>query len=670
VVEVPGKWIYDISHDPGGINLWVMEKNETKKYHEPYRNSFYLSIPETSTNYDLTICLEETGIAEKETFRTIYGEKNGWRVYSGRSLAESIEKKTRYRAEIYNLDVRAEQKYLAEHSLSLCLDAGDEVFSTDAEHPLTVMKVKVAGEPHIDRSMKKISIGYGDETVTAEGDDHSLTELLITSVSGHDPQVILFGNADSWMHRICTIADELKIFNSLSKTGEFRPLQSRSYFSYGRMEYKPSAMIPEGRIIIDSAQSFMYREGDLSGIFLASRLTGISPNLTSRFTPGTAVSNYEVLEALKKKICVPFRKSDAEMLRSSEEVRIDYRGGLILQPRPSVYEKVNQLDFTSFYPSIIVNYNLSPETLQNPSLEGFLPSVIGPLLDFRIHTKAMKKENPDLKGMDSMLKWMLVTCFGYTGYKNAKFGRIELHEMITTIATDILKDVCDISESLGLEVLHGIVDCVWVQGDGIKSLKAAVEEKYRIPTEIECYDWICFLPQKDGSGSYNNYYGRLCSGSMKMRGIAARRKDMPVYIRRMQEEMVKTVCRAKTVDELLHLEDEVREIYNRYYESLPDAPLSDFVIRKKMGRESYTQNCISSAVIGMYSSFGVKVSAGMDATFVVRDEKKHIVDPEWNIRDIDLAYYRKLADKAAEEVFFLFSAIRDEGKINPVNCCN
>ncbi|MBI4671989.1 MAG: hypothetical protein HY741_10035 [Chloroflexi bacterium] len=28
-------------------------------------------------------------------------------------------------------------------------------------------------------------------------------------------------------------------------------------------------------------------------------------------------------------------------------------------------------------------------------------------------------------------KWLLVTCLGYLGYKNARFGKIEAHEAVT-----------------------------------------------------------------------------------------------------------------------------------------------------------------------------------------------------------------------------------------------
>ena len=61
-------------------------------------------------------------------------------------------------------------------------------------------------------------------------------------------------------------------------------------------------MIPEGRILIDTAKSFVYTEGGMKGVLMASRLSGLSPNLTSRFTPGTLISSYEVYEALIREV--------------------------------------------------------------------------------------------------------------------------------------------------------------------------------------------------------------------------------------------------------------------------------------------------------------------------------------------------------------------------------
>ena len=75
---------------------------------------------------------------------------------------------------------------------------------------------------------------------------------------------------------------------------------------------------------------------------------------------------------------------------------------------------------------------------------------------------------------------MLVTCFGYTGYKNAKFGRIEVHEGITGRSRDILLQTKDIAEEMGFRVLHGIVDCLWVQGSPVCSIAGAGQPRDRV----------------------------------------------------------------------------------------------------------------------------------------------------------------------------------------------
>ena len=61
---------------------------------------------------------------------------------------------------------------------------------------------------------------------------------------------------------------------------------------------------------------------------------------------------------------------------------------------------------------------------------------------------------------------MLVTCFGYLGYKNARFGRIEAHEAVTAYGRDKLLCAKEIFEAAGFTVLHGLTDCLWVQKPG------------------------------------------------------------------------------------------------------------------------------------------------------------------------------------------------------------
>ncbi len=316
------------------------------------------------------------------------------------------------------------------------------------------------------------------------------------------------------------------------------------------MYHKPRAMVPAGRLLIDTEQSFTYREGGLPGVLVAARITGLSPNRTARFTPGTLVSAFEVYAALAQGIAVPWQKADAERTKAVEALRAADRGGMMFQPVPGVYERVYQLDFTSLYPSIIVKHNLSPETMEHPGRPGFLAECLRPLLEMRIRTKGAKKADPAVAGMDSVLKWMLVTCFGYTGYKNAKFGRVDVHEAITRHAREALIGAKETAERLGFEVLHGITDCLFVQGEPIGALKNAVEAESGHLTEVEAFDWVVFLPQRDGSGAYTWYYGRLDDGEVKVRGIMARRGDCPAYVQRFQREALALMGTARSIGEL------------------------------------------------------------------------------------------------------------------------
>lgn len=61
------------------------------------------------------------------------------------------------------------------------------------------------------------------------------------------------------------------------------------------------------------------------------------------------------------------------------------------------------------------------------------------------------------------------------------------------------------AENVGYEVLHGIVDCLWIIGEPISMFKEAVERETGILTEVDTYDWITFLPMSDGIGAYNYY---------------------------------------------------------------------------------------------------------------------------------------------------------------------
>jgi DNA polymerase I len=108
-----------------------------------------------------------------------------------------------------------------------------------------------------------------------------------------------------------------------------------------------------------------------------------------------------------------------------------------------------------------LDYSICPEN-------GYLSDVLRPLIEDRDAIKAELQATDDperresLEGQSDAIKWILVSCFGYQGFSNAKFGRIECHEAINAYAREILLDAKDDLEANGWDVVHGIVDSLWV----------------------------------------------------------------------------------------------------------------------------------------------------------------------------------------------------------------
>ncbi len=592
--------------------------------------------------------LETKYRVEETAFRTIFGEEEGYRVYAPKKIARMIETQAPD-AEIYNADIRREMEYLAARGLSCLSEPFQDRFDLSIPE-LKVFECKVRFDNPVNPS--RIT-AIESRQFSVEGREKVVIEEFMSFIDSFNPDTILMENADIAARMMFEKCREYGIDFTLSR-GKFRFLKENSYYSYGAVKHRRSALIPEGRILVDTT-SFAFREYGLKGILFTSRFTGLSANLTSRFTPGTLISSYEVYEALKRGIAVPFRKRDAEKPRRIEELRRNDKGGLILQPEPGVYENVSQIDFTSMYPAIIVKYNLSPESIGN-GRKGFLSTILKPLLELRIQTKRMKKSNPDIVGIDTALKWMLVTCFGYTGFRNAKFGSISVHERITAIGREILLKSIKIAEESGTEVIHAMVDSIFVRNSN-GSLKEKIERETGLLAEEDRYYWIVFLPRKDGFGAPARYYGLLENGKTKLRGVMARRRDTPEFIRKAQLEMFDLLKKAETLEELAELENDLKEVYRKHLLTMKYSDPKEFFIRKRISRTSYSKNSIEASAVKELKRTGVKLSPGMEIEYVVVDFSKKLVSVR-NPESIDAEYYRKLLERAYREVEFAVNSAK------------
>ena len=175
----------------------------------------------------------------------------------------------------------------------------------------------------------------------------------------------------------------------------------------------------------------------------------------------------------------------------------------------------------------------------------------------------------------------------------------------------------EMAENMGYEVLHGIVDCLWVIGEPISVFKEAVEKETGILPEADTYDWITFLPMSDGTGAYNRYFGRLNTGKMKIRGVAARKGDTPEYVNKMQQEVFEVLAEAKRLEDLRRIEPKARQVYRRHMDELDAVDVKELAIHRRVSRLNYSRRCAEASAVQAHMKQGIPLAPGMEIGYVI-----------------------------------------------------
>jgi len=451
-----------------------------------------------------------------------------------------------------------------------------------------------------------------------------------------------------------------------------RDLQTKkagSYFAYGQTIHRGAQSHLFGRWHIDRRNAMMFNEYGLEGVLEQTRVTNVGVQEMARKSPGAGITAMQMTTALRTGVMIPLHKQEAESNKTlASLIRAD-KGGLIYQPSIGVHRDVAQIDFASMYPSIMVHHNVSPETMgKENAKQGLIPQTLQPLLEKRLQLKELLTELDErdcqfkaMKQRSAALKWLLVVCFGYLGYKNARFGKIESHEMVTAISRELMLQAKEVAEDLGFTVLHMYVDSLFVQKEGLKEkqdfepLLRAITEQTKILIMMEgVYRWVCFPPSKrDARVSVpNRYFGVLNNGEVKYRGIEARRRDTPIWVKNIQLEVLACLAKAKSLDEVPEFLSEVNGILNQAKRDLRNGhvPLEELVVIQSLSRsvECYTSPSPAARAAMQLQAAGHTVAPGqfLRFVFISGDERVRAWDLGMDARMVDVKRYCVLLDRA------------------------
>ena len=328
----------------------------------------------------------------------------------------------------------------------------------------------------------------------------------------------------------------------------------------------------------------------LNFVFQLSNLIGIPADYVCAAAVGFRVDWYLIRKALTYGELVPKRV---------EQPYYPYKGGMVLEPKPGLHENIAVLDFSAMYPSLMVKYNLSPDTYIKPDEKtnvnvyvapevnhrfrseppGFYKQVLLELMETRKKIQhEMEKLSPEsqlyriLDARQRSIKIITNATYGYCGWRGARWYVSEVAEATAAWGRKTIMETIELAKKHGLEVVYGDTDSVFVKFDEAKVKSFLEEVKHKVGLEIRpdvIYKRIFFTEAK------KRYAGLLPNGKIDIVGLEVARGDWCEAAKYVQEKVLEIVLKEVNTEKAVKF---VREFTDKIQSGVSE--LEPFIIWK------------------------------------------------------------------------------------------
>jgi DNA polymerase II len=708
-------WLFDLyAHPKQGVVLWLVgEDKKTHSFRQPFRVTFYAGGPFHRLR-QLWKFLQGKPVTLSRTQRDDLheGTKDVLEVsVPNPSTYEELFREVQKHfpdLSYYDVDIPLILRYAAEHGvfpLAHCkvtvkqgwnitrITPLDSPWELDPALPdLRVLHIRPDVNPS-HAAPKYLFVNFGPFKYRLTfAEPRKLLSALNGVLQQYDPDVILTSYGDTWLFTCLeeiSKATHIPFNPNRDLTQSIRRKKEVSFHNYGQAHYRGAQVHLFGRWHIDDQNCMTFGDYGLTGAIEQARVTGLPVQEMARRSPGAGIAAMQTLTALRSNILVPYQQQKGEAPKTYNQLVMADRGGLVFEPLPGIFPHVAILDFISMYPSIMVEYNISPETVcveeqdawDVPELEirisshtGLIPATLRPMRDKRVQIKRLLKKMakndghyPRYKAYSNALKWLSVVSYGRLGYANSTFGRINAHEVVSFIGRKMLLRAKAIAEDRGFTVLHVYVDSLFIsRPDAVKeedfqSLLDEIERETKLPIEVEeVYTWMAFVCSKQNPNLAvaNRFFGLQTDGEYKIRGLALRREDTPLFIAKIQLQILQILAGEKDPQQLTTL---LPEVLSRVQESVSalherKIPLNELLVTQTLSRElaEYRVPSPVARAASQLQSVGRNIRMGQRIQFLYTRSKGGV--SAWDLPSplnpalVDIPKYKELLFRAIHEV--------------------
>jgi DNA polymerase I len=365
-----------------------------------------------------------------------------------------------------------------------------------------------------------------------------------------------------------------------------------------------------------------------------------------------------------------------------------YAGAVVLQPKPGIHENIAVLDFKAMYPNIMMAHNVSPDTYVPPTEPeppsgvnvapevnhrfrteppGFYKRVLSHLIavrdEIRPRLKKLSPESGEYRVLDARQKAVKVitnASYGYTGWLGARWYVKPVAEATTAWGRHIIMHTIELSKKVGLEVVYGDTDSIFVKNDPEKIEKISSEIGKKLGLEIKpdkVYVRILFTEAK------KRYCGLLPDGRLDIVGLEVVRGDWAEVAKNVQEGILEIILKEQKPEKAV-------EFTRQYVSDLRQkrVPYRDLVIWKTLTKpvEKYAVRAPHVEAARTLMREGWDLSPGDKIGYVIvagpgrlYEKAKPYVLSSYD--EVDIEYYvSKQVVPAASRILAMFGVTEDE----------
>ena len=406
--------------------------------------------------------------------------------------------------------------------------------------PFSIMQVEIITTTDqtildTDYPIQSINARYNEEDVTFHDDESTLIQDFSNYVVSKDPDIIILKNYDLTV--LNYLIERVKILSLDLKLGRWKT------DIYSRDQKQVLQKWIQGRVYLTQND---YNANSLAGLFELTQFSYLPISLNLKYRVGRLIANRNIYEMLTRDFVIPDNNNNErtyEHVRTLEDIIDKDKAGMIFSPKVGLHENVAVLDYNDEFANIIVNENISYETVgenkqpDNTPL-GILPQIVNQLVTKRIHLKKSltllppeSQESSICEQQADTIKKILVCLYGTTGSYWNKYGNVSAFEAINKKSREILLKTKDIVQEMGYELIYADTDAAFVHKDNASKkdydeLRAIVSKKTGMSLSLEYhYKFIVLLPLEadEKLEALKHYFGITYSKELVTRGIETRR---------------------------------------------------------------------------------------------------------------------------------------------------